>query len=71
MPFMNRLQQWYLARTQPSRPQTTDDYGVIGNGTLRFIATDHKNEFADEFPGADVLVSTHDNSCVVALFERR
>lgn len=59
MPFMTQLQSWYLARTLPQQPQNQTDYGQLDGGTIRMVDTDHRNEFVDAFPGADVLVSTH------------
>lgn len=59
MPFMAELQRWYLARTLPQHRQEHDDFGALADGAIRCVDTDHRNEFVDEFPGADVLVSTH------------
>lgn len=59
MPFMTQLQRWYLQHTLPDHPQQHDDYGVLNGGAIRCVDTEHRNEFVDEFPGADVLVSTH------------
>lgn len=59
MPFMSRLQRWYLSRTLPDHPQVHGEYGALDRGTIRCVDTDHRNEFVDVFPGADVLISTH------------
>jgi putative sugar O-methyltransferase len=58
MPFMTGLQQWYLRKTLPQVAQHGDP-GVTAGPRLRWIDTEHKNEFVDENPPIDVLVSTH------------
>lgn len=55
LPFMTRLQQWYLHKTLPHVPQVA---GSAAAG-LRWVDTEHRNEFVDEGPEFDVLISTH------------
>lgn len=59
LPFVGELQRWFLARTLPQHRQEHDDFGALAGGAIRCVDTEHRNEFVDEFPGADVLVSTH------------
>lgn len=59
LPFMSRLQRWYLAQSLPGHRQEHDDFGVLDGGAIRCVDTEHRNEFVDEFAGATVLLSTH------------
>lgn len=55
LPFVSDLQAWYLGRTLPTFSVSRNNV----DAPIRCIDTEHKNEFALAFQGADVLIATH------------